>query len=206
MSIIGVVEENYGKIKKYAERKSGKYVLTNISWLLLDETNDTEVIYIFKNDCTLIISENGRVTRSEYEFVVDSDSLVIQYTKENGILYNCYLIDDKFLVLKQSSETKYWVFGNKTRFKDHLKANISKIFKEESRVGFNQMEEIQTKPKRKVIKRLKDGRTFEIHSSLETGYTIGDKVTIDGMSPQDGVYNFSWFDSLTVEKGRLKSL
>lgn len=56
-----------------------------------------------------------------------------------------------------------------------------------------------------VNKILKDGRNFEIHSSLDSGYTIGDKVTIDGELPIDGEYSFGC-DSLLVADGKLKRL
>lgn len=211
MNLIEIIEENYIKIKKYAERKSSKSTLTNISWLLLDETEEIEVIYIFKNNSTLIISENGQIKRCEYEFVVDSENLIIQFDKENGILYDSLLIEDKYLILKQSSKSNFKIFANRTKFKDLLKSNISKIFKEESKIGFAKAVEIKKEPEQKkleriVIRKLRDGREFEIHSLLEAGYTIGDKVTIEGEMPEDGVYEVGLFESLTVENGKLKRL
>ena len=210
MNLIKTIEENFLKIKKYSDRKSSKNNLSNISWLLLDESDETEVIYIFRNDSSLILSENGEIKRCKYEFIVDSDNLIVQYNEENGILYDSLLIDNKFLILKQSSKNKYKVFANKTKYKDYIKANISKIIKEQSKIGFSKSEEIYEKPNQKkgfprvVVKKLKDGRNFEIHSTLEAGYDVGDKVTINGKIAEDGIYKFGWFDSLPVENGKLK--
>ena len=211
MNLIKTIDENLSKIKKYAERKSSKNTLSNISWLLLDESDENEVIYIFRNDSSLIVSENGQIKRCEYEFVVDSDNLIVQYDEDKGILYDSLLIDNRFLILKQSSKIDYKIFANKTKYKDYLKANISKIFKEESKIGFSKSVEIHEKPKQKklprvVVKQLRDGRNFEIHSSLDVGYTVGDRVTINGEIPLDGTYKFGWSDSMIVENGKLKRL
>jgi len=211
MNLVEIIESNFSKIKKYAERKSSKNTLSSISWLLLNDSDENEVIYIFKNDNSLIVSENGYIKRHDYEFIVDSDSLIIQYDKENGILYDSFLLRDRYLILKQSSKSSYKVFANKTKFKDLLKVSISKIFEEESKLGFTKTVEVKQAPKPKKLQRiitrkLKDGRNFEIHSSLERGYTVGDKVTIDGEKPEDGLYRFGWFDALTVENGKLNRL
>ncbi|MBD3864695.1 hypothetical protein [Olleya marilimosa] len=208
MKLFETIEKNYTKIKKYTEREVSKKNLSNFSWLLLDESDETEVIYIFKNDDSLIISENGFAKRYEYEFVVDSDNLIIKDDKENRILYNCLLIEEKYLILNQSSKSDFMVFANRTKFKDYLKASITKLFKEESQIGFTKSVETikpQKITKHIVTKPLKDGRKFEIHSSVEKGYALGDKVTIDGVKPKDGKYKLGWFNTVVVENGRIKN-
>ena len=143
MNLIEVIETNYSKIKKYAERKSSKNTLSNISWLLLDEASENEIIYIFKSDNSLIISENGHIRRFEYEFIVDSDNLIIKYDDKKEILYNSLLLSDRYLILEQSSKNEYQVFANRTKFKDIIKDNILKIFKRESELGFSKQNPIE---------------------------------------------------------------
>jgi len=143
MNLIEVIEMNYSKIKKYAERKSSKSTLSNISWLLLDETLENEIIYIFKSDDSLIISENGHIRRFRYEFIVDSDNLIIKYDEKKEILYNSLLLSDRYLILEQSSKNEYQVFANRTKFTDIIKENILKIFKRESELGFTKPTQIE---------------------------------------------------------------
>ena len=81
--------------------------------------------------------------------------------------------------------------------------------KQKTEIELTSNEKVKGKQKYKegtVVKQLEDGRTFEIHSSLKKGYTIGDSVTINGKTPKDGTYSFGWMDTLKVENGKLKSL
>lgn len=53
----------------------------------------------------------------------------------------------------------------------------------------------------------KDGKTLEIHSSLETGYTVGDKVTINSITAPDGEYKMpGWMSLLVIKDGKIKTL
>lgn len=51
-----------------------------------------------------------------------------------------------------------------------------------------------------------DGKMLEIHSTLAVGYTVGDKVFINGQPAPAGRYKLGWMDYLTVDEGKIKKL
>lgn len=56
------------------------------------------------------------------------------------------------------------------------------------------------------IKQTTDGIKLEIHSRLAVGYTVDDKVFINGNPAPSGKYKMGWMDYLTIEDGKIKSL
>ena len=128
MNISELIRSNFTKIKKAGEKKLSKNLLTNCMWVMIDET-DVETLFIFKENNTLLISINGKITRCTYEFIIDNDTIIINDTVEE-VLYYLAMIGDDFLVLNHSYENMVMAFANKTKFKDHLKKVLKLIFEE----------------------------------------------------------------------------
>src|SRR5690606_7646542 len=59
---------------------------------------------------------------------------------------------------------------------------------------------------RKIEKKLNDGRTLIIYSTSNKpdDFNIGDKVTIDGLVPEDGNYHYGWTGGITIRNGLIK--
>ena len=51
-----------------------------------------------------------------------------------------------------------------------------------------------------------DGKTLEIHTTLDSGYTLDDRVFIDGNPAPSGKYKLGWMEYLSIEDGKIKSL
>lgn len=77
-----------------------------------------------------------------------------------------------------------------------------KFYNEESQEINSDLSETAT---RIVIKETREGKKLQIHSSLSVGYTIGDKVTIDGNPAPNGKYYMGFMDYIIIENGKLKS-
>jgi hypothetical protein len=117
-----MIETNYGKIKKYAQKNISKNYLTGCTWLL---TNSEEsILYTFRNSGELLITTNGIVKKREYELIVDNNSILITQGRvmEHYSIVNVY---SDFLFLHRLSSDSILMFANYTKFKDEVKSNLN---------------------------------------------------------------------------------
>src|SRR5690606_22744832 len=86
------------KINEYSKKLN---VLTNFVdkyWILLNEEDNTKLVYIFRGNNELLISLNGIVNKGKWEYL-GKDSLLIE--KENQtFLFRHGFLDDNIFVLK----------------------------------------------------------------------------------------------------------
>lgn len=115
---------NTNKAMKFAEKKISTSYLTNCTWQLMNEREEN-ILYIFRNNNELLISNNGIIERAIFEYIVDNNSILIT---QNAIteLYFIVLVKDDFLFLNKTSTNKLLYFANQTKFKDWLKSEILK--------------------------------------------------------------------------------
>lgn len=57
-----------------------------------------------------------------------------------------------------------------------------------------------------LTRKTTDGKTLEIHTTLDSGYTLDDRVFIDGNPAPSGKYKLGWMEYLSIEDGKIKSL
>ena len=131
MDLSRILEDNYEKFLRLAKRKISTSAISNISWLRINGAEEIEEIYIFKGNGSLMVSRNDSVQKCQYEYIVDSDSLIIEYEDDKAILFQSALIDKRFLILRKSSSNEFLAFANSTIFKDQLKRQIQRQFKNE---------------------------------------------------------------------------
>ncbi len=114
------------KLLKAGERVKNSSILSDTSWILMNPDELTKIVYIFKSkDNELYHSYNGNITKGKWEFIVDSDSLVIELEGQTE-LYNARLFANDFLFLKKDGDSKSFAFANFTKYKDWLKNEILK--------------------------------------------------------------------------------
>lgn len=120
------IQNSYLKFKKIGERVLNASILSDTSWLLLTHDDPAKIVYIFKSkNGELYQSRNGDVIKGKWEFIVDSDSLVIE-SEGHTELYNATLIADEFLFLGKDGDSKSLAFANFTKYKDWLKSDLFK--------------------------------------------------------------------------------
>jgi len=123
-----LLSSNYTKIKKIAQKTISKSYLTGCSWLLVNNENDENIIYTFRNNNELLVTKNGIVERYNFELIVDNNSILI--TKNNITEhFDIVNIQDDFLYLNKLSSESVMVFANQTKFKDYLKSELNKMVK-----------------------------------------------------------------------------
>ncbi|EKF54416.1 hypothetical protein I215_12328 [Galbibacter marinus] len=109
------------KIKEYSKKLN---VLTNFVdkyWILLNEEDNTKLVYIFRGNNELLISLNGIVNKGKWEYL-GKDSLLIE--KENQtFLFRHGFLDDNIFVLKVDGKNEYAFFMDE----EVLLQNINKL-------------------------------------------------------------------------------
>lgn len=123
-----IVNSQYNKVKKYAQRNISKSYLTGCTWILSNETSQN-ILYTFRSNGQLLITTNGIVKKADYEIIIDSNSILI--TKNNITEhYSIINIYDNFLFLNKISTDSILVFANQTKYKDELKSIINEQARE----------------------------------------------------------------------------
>ncbi len=104
------------KIQKFSKRLDEFAFLLNQHWVLFDDTlNETKTVFIFRENNELIISNNGIIEKSKWEFI-GNDSLIIE-TKNYSHLLKHGFLDEGVLVLKRDSHKDFSVFINESKAK-----------------------------------------------------------------------------------------
>ena len=123
-----MVNSQYNKVKKYAQRNISKSYLTGCTWILSNELSKN-ILYTFRNNGELLITTNGIVEKAKYEIIIDKYSILIS---KNGIIehYSILNIYDNFLFLNKISTDSILIFANQTKYKDEVKSIINQQAKE----------------------------------------------------------------------------
>lgn len=122
-----LLESQLTKLKKISERSITKSYLTGCSWLIINNGDQSQVLYTFRNNNQLIITTNGDVDLANYELIVDNNSILIKFSTktEHHTIVN---VKDDFLFLNKFSTDKTLIFANYTKYKDELKTVLNKNF------------------------------------------------------------------------------
>jgi hypothetical protein len=194
------------RLKRYSNRLDNYALLTEQPWITQTDDDNERFVMIFRQkENELLISVNGMIEKGKWDYIPSMNSLVIE--RKSGItLYKQGFFDDSVMILKVDGIEKYQLFVNENKIDSTIEKLLEQTENKYLKKNEPLFEKKNTDNRIIIAKRLKDGRSFEIHSSLEMGYTIGDKVTINGELPADGKYRYSWFFSLLVFDGKLKRL
>lgn len=102
------------KVKDFSKKLDEKSLLENNHWVLLDELNNKKVVYIFRPRNELLISIDGKVTISSWEYL-GCGSLLIKTSKDNYLFKNGFF-DAMVLALKIDGSEEFALFVNETKY------------------------------------------------------------------------------------------
>ena len=191
-------------LKHFSKKLDNHTLLTEQPWITrTDNEGDRFVIIFRKQNNELLISTNGRVEKGKWEYIPSMNSLIVE-RNSGTTLYNQGFFDDSVMILKVDGTDDYQLFVNENKIEGTIEKLLEKI---ESKYLDQEGNKNSQSPGTKILrKKLPDGRSFEIYPQLENGYTIGDRVTINGEFPEDGKYKFNWARSIVVSNGFIKKL
>jgi hypothetical protein len=195
------------KVQRFSEKLDNLTLLTNHNWVVIDEIENSKVVYIFRSNNELLISKNGRVERAKWEYI-GNNSLLIDI-KNNCYLFKQGFFDKNILALKVDGEESYAFLVNETLSSEELNS-IEKI---NSFLNNKYIESIKTKRtslkkgESKALGTPTEIATYEIEGGILTlkGETSLHKKIIkaelNGDIAPDGRYKLDFMTYVTVKNG-----
>ncbi|MBD3584056.1 hypothetical protein [Flavobacterium selenitireducens] len=120
---------NINKAKKFAQKTVTKSYLTGCTWMLINNTDEKNILFTFRLNNELLITIDGIVEKGNYELIVDNNSILL--TRGNITEhYNIVNVQDDFIFLNKMSSQKVLAFANQTKFKDEIKFMINQKAKQ----------------------------------------------------------------------------
>jgi hypothetical protein len=106
------------KIQKYTRKLDELTLLLDHHWVLIDQSSTIKNIYIFRSNNELLISANGKVEKSRWDYL-GNKSLLIENT-EGSFLFKIGFFDENVLALKLDNTDGYIFLVNETRASKNL--------------------------------------------------------------------------------------
>lgn len=102
------------KLQRFSVKLDNSTLLTNQHWVVLDDILDSKVVYIFRSNNDLLISNNGKVQKAKWEYL-GNNSLLIE-TNDQNYLFKHGFFDENILALKVDSKQEYAFLVNENKF------------------------------------------------------------------------------------------
>ena len=113
-------------IKNWSYALDAKTILCSRSWIIFNDENVKEV-YIFQEDGTLIISHNGKVTKTKWEYIEQNTSLIIENIESYTYMLKPVYYDNKVLVLQVDGTNEYAIMLNENCIEESMFDSIEKV-------------------------------------------------------------------------------
>lgn len=101
-------------IQEYSQKLDNLILLTNYHWVMLDGLGVSKTTYFFRENGDLIISVNGKVEKSKWEYL-DKNSILISI-REQCYLFRHGFFDENIMALKIDGKDEYAVFINESKY------------------------------------------------------------------------------------------
>ena len=113
-------------IRNWSYALDAKTILCSRSWIIFNDENVKEV-YIFQEDGTLIISHNGKVSKTKWEYIEQNTSLIVEDTESGTYMLKPTYYDNKVLVLQVDGTNEYAIMLNENCIDELMFDSIDKI-------------------------------------------------------------------------------
>lgn len=113
------------RLKRFSKKLDDLTQLTNNNWVVIDESNLTKCVYIFRDNKDLIISKNGIANKGKWDYL-NNNSLIIE-TNEISLFFKFGFLDSNILALKIDGRNEYAFLVNETTYDNDFN-KIDKIF------------------------------------------------------------------------------
>ena len=106
--------EIINKIQNLSRKLDEAALIENNHWVYIDDLNIEKKVYIFRPNGQLLISTNGIVNKSTWEYL-GFGTLLID-TSEGSFLFKSGFLDETLLALKIDSTERFALFVNETKY------------------------------------------------------------------------------------------
>ena len=101
------------KLLRFSKKLDELALLTNQHWVIVNEIENSKIVYIFRSNFELLISQNGKVEKGKWEYL-GNNSLLIEKAND-CFLFKHGFFDENILALKIDGKEEYAILVNETR-------------------------------------------------------------------------------------------
>lgn len=105
------------RLKQYSESLDARSIFVDQSWILIDEDGNRHT-YIFQNNGTLIVSINGQVITSRWNYIQSAKSLYLNTNTQQLLLKSAFVARGLMFLKLDGSLDKPWIFANENEVPD----------------------------------------------------------------------------------------
>lgn len=197
------------KLQRFSQKLDNLTLLTNQHWVVFDNISNKKIVYIFRANNELLISQNGKVEKAKWEYLGNNSLLIDK--KDQSYLFKHGFFDENILALKVDSKDEYAFLINESKYFGELNSFdriidfLSKKYIEpqakkniEKTTGLTiQQPTIQLRPGLILMTHKTDKGPIEIEQLKDKlPYVVsGRKAYMQGKPAPDGKYklDFMWY-------------
>ncbi len=139
------------KINGFSQKIDNMTLIKNNHWISIDDIEFEKKVFIFRSSNQLLISTNGIVKKSTWEYL-GNNSILIE-TMEGSFLFKTGFFDETLLALKVDSSEKFALFINETKYGSEI----------------NNLEDVKNYIESKYLKVTKIENDYEYHFNQDKG-------------------------------------
>ncbi|HSI70357.1 MAG TPA: hypothetical protein VK941_09005 [Gillisia sp.] len=106
------------KIQKFSQKLDDLALIINQQWVLVNDLSNLKTTYIFREGGTLLIAENGLVSKAKWEYL-NSDSFLIENGAQTFLMQQSFKSED-VLVMNLDGDKSYAFFINESKYKGSI--------------------------------------------------------------------------------------
>lgn len=137
------------RYKRFRESLDVKTIICNKSWNIFNDSGEKE-IYIFQEDGSLILSNNGKVINGTWKYIPANKSIIINGSDQSYMLHPTFM--DEIIFVLQVDGTQQCAFlideNNKQSFKPKTYAELLQYFEDKEQKRLNR--EGETEKQRQI--------------------------------------------------------
>lgn len=192
------------KLRRYSEQLDDIAILLSQHWTLVDDSTDIRVVYIFRENGQLLVSRNGRINKSSWEYL-GNNSIMIEDENET-LLFKLGFFDKFILALKVDGEDLYALLVNENVISDYgHKLDSVQRYLNQNYIGnnvSNNSSDVNSRAHDNWIGIKTDMGIIEanlkFHDQLPQ---IGTKINMNGKPAPDGSYRLGYLQYIHVRNG-----
>jgi hypothetical protein len=112
--------------RNWSNALDAKMVLCCRSWVAFNNEEVKEV-YIFQEDGTLIVSHNGKVAKTRWEYIAQNTSLIIENIDSDTYMLKPTYYDNKVLALQVDGTSEYVIMINENCIEELMLDSYEKV-------------------------------------------------------------------------------
>jgi hypothetical protein len=154
------------RLKQHSKSLSDTAGFTEIPWAFIDDTG-TRVTYIFRRQGDILVSRQGEVTRGNWEYLPQIQSLLIQAQGKEHIYNQALLLDSSIMVLRKDGTEELFALANPDKIADldilgYLESFEQKAIKSPGKKGSSKVFETKDGRKIRLINEVSDSGSFAL--------------------------------------------